>query len=63
MDRRALVAALLCSPSILSAEKTNPEIRLSESFKLTVRFGDSSLTLTANEIWASLHPPVSSPLV
>lgn len=56
INRRAAILLLLsAAPSAASAQVNERVINL-DGFSLTLRFGTSVMTFSAEEIWSALHP-------
>jgi hypothetical protein len=63
INRRALIAALFCIPSLTGdlalAAESGPHvlITLPDDFSLEIRYKDKSVKLTAEDILSGLQPP------
>jgi hypothetical protein len=66
MNRRGILAALLCTPALLHSRqtpRTTTTLELDDDFVLEVRYGKDTITLRAKEIWAELRPTKPSNLL
>lgn len=59
MNRRGILAALLCTPALLQSRQQTDKravVELDDDFVLEVRYGKDVIKFGAKDIWAELHP-------